>query len=378
MAKRRKLTAPSATELSALEAGFAAKPPLGVGATPGPISPPIAQVAADAASNASVQSADARAESARDRKDADSYRDANAAGRVILELPTAEIVADELTRDRMAMDPEELAELKTSILVGGLRLPVEVFELSDPDPSGARYGLLSGFRRLAAIRALAAETGQAEYQNIKALVREPGSVAGAYVAMVEENEIRADLTPYERGRVAVLAVGHGAFATVEDAVDGLFRAASKAKRSKIRSFALVHEDLGDLLGWPETLSEKAGLRLAGAIRAGLGEPLREALARGQAGDPEEEWAALEGLCLDAEALTRDARKGGRPKKAAAKSKAKGSTSEDGFGVRHLDNGVTLRRLSDAKGYYIRFEGRHVDAEILELAMDELARLLGPA
>uniref|UniRef100_UPI0038B38FC8 ParB/RepB/Spo0J family partition protein n=1 Tax=Mangrovicoccus ximenensis TaxID=1911570 RepID=UPI0038B38FC8 len=183
----------------------------------------------------------------------------------------------------MQLDPEEMAELKSSIRASGLRLPVEVFELSETDASGARFGLLSGFRRLAAIRALEAETGDPAFAQIKAIVREPGTAARAYLAMVEENEIRADLSPYERGRVAVLAVSHGAFERVEDAVDGLFHAASKAKRSKIRSFALVHEELGDLLVWPEALTERAGLRLANALRAGLGPQLRQAAAPPSAG-----------------------------------------------------------------------------------------------
>ncbi|WP_138472570.1 ParB N-terminal domain-containing protein [Poseidonocella sp. HB161398] len=373
MAKRTRLTAPSAAELSELEAGFAAKPAAPAAARGPGMMPPIAQVAADAAALTETQPAEERAERARDRKDADSYREAAAQGRVLVSIPTREIIADELTRDRMQLDPEEMAELKASIRASGLRLPVEVFELSEPDPSGARFGLLSGFRRLAAIRALEAETGDPAHAAIKAIVREPGTAARAYLAMVEENEIRADLSPYERGRVAVLAVSHGAFERVEEAVDGLFHAASKAKRSKIRSFALVHEELGDLLVYPEALTERAGLRLANALRAGLGPQLRQAAGQGGAADAAGEWAALEPWCLEAEAQTKDPRRGGRPK-AARPARPK----EDSFGIRHLENGVTLRRHSDAKGYYIRFEGRHVDAELLERAMDELARLLGPA
>ena len=60
----------------------------------------------------------------------------------------------------------------------------------------------------------------------------------------------------------MLVAGQGHFADVEEAVARLFGAASKAKRSKIRSFALVHEELGDMLAFPEELTEKGGLRLA--------------------------------------------------------------------------------------------------------------------
>lgn len=51
--------------------------------------------------------------------------------------------------------------------------------------------------------------------------------------MVEENEVRANLSHYERGRIAVLAAEQGHFTHVEEAVARLSGAASKAKRSKI-------------------------------------------------------------------------------------------------------------------------------------------------
>lgn len=367
MARRTKLTAPSVEELKSLEDGFAAKPSMGAAG----MMPPIAQVAAEAAALTPSVTADMRAEAARDKRDAERLRQAEAEGLVLLEVPTAQIVADELTRDRMIMDPEEMRELKDSIVMNGLRLPIEIFEILDPG-DGPRYGLLSGFRRLAALRALEAESGKAIYSRIRAILREPGSVAAAYLSMVEENEIRASLTPYERGRVAVLAVQQGAYETVDSAVNGLFHAASKAKRSKIRSFALVHEELGDMLVFPEVLSERAGLRLAGALRAGLAGRLREALASGQGVDAEEEWALLEPVVEIAESEIREPARGGRPKR-AGRSKPAG----DGPGIYRLENGVTIRRESDSKGYYIRLEGRQVDADMVDTVMFEIKRLLEP-
>jgi nucleotide-binding universal stress UspA family protein len=102
--------------------------------------------------------------------------------------------------------------------------------------------------------------------------------------MVEENEIRSDLSHYERGRVAVMATSQGAFVSVEDAVNELFHAGSKAKRSKIRAFAELHEELGDLLNFAPNLSERQGLRLVGAIRSGMAPDLRRALGAGVAQD----------------------------------------------------------------------------------------------
>ena len=57
--------------------------------------------------------------------------------------------------------------------------------------------------------------------------REGGDI---YLDMVEENEIRANLTHYERGRIASVAVGQGVFADIDAAVNHLFASASKAKR----------------------------------------------------------------------------------------------------------------------------------------------------
>ncbi|PWR03577.1 chromosome partitioning protein ParB [Meridianimarinicoccus roseus] len=368
MARRTKLTAPSAEELQSLEEGFAAKPSAGMAG----LMPPIAQVAAEAAALTPTETANMRAEAARDKRDAERLRQAEAEGLILLEVPTAEIVADELTRDRMIMDPEAMDELKTSIALNGLRLPIEVFEIAEPG-DGPKFGLLSGFRRLAALRALEAETGDRAYGRVRAILRHPGNVAGAYLAMVEENEIRASLTPYERGRVGVLAVQQGAYDSVEQAVNGLFHAASKAKRSKIRSFALVHEELGDMLAFPEHLSERAGLRLAVALRAGLAGRLREALATGQGVDAESEWALLEPVVEIAEAETREPARGGRPRRNAAAPKG----SSEGPGFFRLDNGVTIRRESDSKGYYIRLEGKQVDADMVETVMFEIKRLLEP-
>jgi ParB family chromosome partitioning protein len=69
-------------------------------------------------------------------------------------LPLAEIDEDSLIRDRTALDADALTELRLSIAVSGLRMPIEVYELAEPR-GPHRYGLISGFRRLAAVRALA-------------------------------------------------------------------------------------------------------------------------------------------------------------------------------------------------------------------------------
>ncbi|MGR3570971.1 ParB/RepB/Spo0J family partition protein [Brevirhabdus sp.] len=362
MAKRRQLEAPSAEALRDIEEGFARetlRDPLGVRM-------PIASVAGESAALGPAGSVEERARAARDGHDAERLRTAEERGLLVTEIPLAAIHADELSRDRMTLNPEEMEELKTSILSSGLRMPIEVFALPDPTSDGARFGLLSGYRRLAAVRALHSITGRADFATIRALIRDPGSVPRAIAAMVEENEIRSGLSQFERGRIAVLAAEQGAFASVEEAIDTLFAAGSKAKRSKLRSFASVHAQLGDLLAFPQALSERAGLRLAGALRAGLTEDLRRALADARPEDAEAEWKVMEPILRRADAVPRVAERGGRPRSAAR---------QGGGAVVDLPGGLTLRHERDARGHAIRLEGAEMtDAEV-EGLMDQLRQLL---
>lgn len=122
-----------------------------------------------------------------------------------------------------------------------------------------------------------------------------------------------------------------------------------------------------MLAFPLTLSERNGLRLAGALRAGFASRLREALASGQGTDPDLEWALLEPHVAESEQALKSPSRGGRPRKVAQVPR--------GPGVRDLGNGIVLRRGSDSKGYYIRIEGGRVDAEMVDAVMFEVSRLL---
>ncbi|WP_120634883.1 ParB/RepB/Spo0J family partition protein [Ruegeria sp. EL01] len=303
MAKRRRLTAPDTAELEELEAGFAAKPSISPFDAK-TAAPPIAQVAAEAASLNGMAAVTDRVALAQDQGDAARWRDAESAGLVAQNLTLDQIDADFIRRDRMVEDEEAMAELLESLRVHGLRTPIEV------TPNGDGFGLISGYRRLDAFRRLA-ETDP-RFSQIPAFVRQAGTGQGAYVSMVEENELRSNLSPYERGRIAVLAAGQGVFETTEAAVDVLFAAASKAKRSKVRSFAVVHEALGDLLQHPIALTEKAGLKLASALRDGAQSKLRQALASADASDPKAEWSLLEAALKDVPEPSETKARGGRP------------------------------------------------------------------
>ena len=350
MAKRRRLETPDAADLADFEAGFAAKPVpdrLGVVA-------PIAQVAGQTAAEAEHGDRVSAAE-------AENWRQAKAEGRVVEHVPVDAIVTEHLVRDRMSYTQEELDELKASIRTNGVRSPVEVVPLDEG------WGLISGWRRVTALKALRAE-GAPGCDTIPAIIRPGGESAGAYLAMVEENEVRAQLTPYERGRIAVVAAGQGAFRNVEDAISGLYAAASKAKRSKIRSFALVHEELGDLLAFPTDLSEKAGLRLAAALREGFVAKLRAALGSGMGNSPAEEWALLGPVLDEHEALSRPSpSRGGRPRGTPKRRQRDGEIA--------LANGITIERVSEEDGFSIRLRGGMIDVELMDAVMLEMKRLL---
>ena len=91
------------------------------------------------------------------------------------------------------------------------------------------------------------------------MVRRPDSAADAYVAMVEENEIRLGLSQYERARIAALATERGVFPSEKAALLALFASASRAKRSRIRAFLEIYHALDGALRFPAALPERLGL-----------------------------------------------------------------------------------------------------------------------
>lgn len=221
-------------------------------------SAPIARVAADAADAAALEEM------------SDALRRARESGRMILDLPLDTIAPDHLARDRLPTEDDEMEALRESLRTHGQRTPIEVTPLSGSGADALPYGLISGWRRLAALSALHAETGDARFGTVQAILRTPDSLADAYVNMVEENEIRVGLSQYERARVAVMAARRGVFADVEEALQALFGAASRPKRSRIRSFVEIVETLDGHLRFPAHLPERLGLRLVERLRRDAG------------------------------------------------------------------------------------------------------------
>lgn len=368
MVKRRRLETPSTDDLDKIEEQFrretSGRPSVGPGIAP------IAQVAADSAAQSPTEGADTRAARAKTEADAQRLRDAQDQGLLMVEIPTDQINEGAMIRDRMVMSEPDMMELRQSIAAHGLRLPIEVFELADPEGQGPRYGLLSGYRRLHAIRALHELTEADKYSRIRALIRPRAEADEAFVSMVEENEVREELSHFERGRIAVIAANQGAFANTEDAVNRLYATGSKAKRSKVRSFALIFEELGDMLRYPEALTEKRGLRLSAALRSGGESRLRQALSARGPDDADEEWALIEPVLQGFESAPRDPGRGGRPK---TKQPPQYGWLDDQ--TLRSTSGITITRGRDGKAHVLRLEGDLLNNDLIETLMLEVRALL---
>lgn len=201
---------------------------------------PIAHVAGDTAGRAALE------EVAREMTAAEDE------GRVIKRVPIAEIGLLHFSRDRLHLDEDEMEVLKASLRARGQQTPIEVVN------TNSSVELISGYRRLEALKSIG-ET------HVLALIKKPSSAAEAYQAMVEENEIRADLSFYERANIAVVCAGQGVYDTPRAAISGLFAHTPAAKRSKIAKFLVIRDRLGKALRFPTAIPEKLGLRLAQAL-----------------------------------------------------------------------------------------------------------------
>jgi ParB family transcriptional regulator, chromosome partitioning protein len=337
-------------------------------------SAPIAHLAGEAAAEQGREIASLREAAA----EAGRLKAAEAEGRVLADVPLDRIDHGFLARDRIlpaddgARDGADEAELalRASILEHGQRMPVELVAFTPEQGRALPYGLISGWRRLRALKALHAETGDARFATARAIVRREASLAPAFVAMVEENEIRVGLSFYERGRIAALAARQGAFATADAAVDALFAAGSPARRSKIRSFLAIHEALDDVLVWPEALGERLGLKLAQALKRGEADRICEGLRAGASAyrSAEDEQARIQALI------------------AGTRGTRKPSPGDRGCGpdpcrpeVIDLPSGIRIERRTFSAHTDLRLSGTGLDearlAAAIEAAIEAVRRTL---
>jgi hypothetical protein len=237
-----------------------------------------------------------------------TLREARDEGLLIQKLPIQAIDDSYLVRDRIAVDPEETRALMESLAARGQQAPIEVADLG-----AGRFGLISGWRRLSALRTLQAET-------VLAVLRRPAESSDAYLAMVEENEIRVGLSFYERGRIAARAADMGVYPSDGEALKGLFPTAPRSRRSKIGSFVRIVRALDDVLRFPSAFGEVSGLALAKALTVypGLAAAIETRLRATPAEFAEQEQAFIAEVLAEVEASSVakriDPSRGGRPPK----------------------------------------------------------------
>jgi hypothetical protein len=270
MAKRRRLGGPLQDHLA----------PSDTPSTAAATSAPIARIAGETSVNAAFDEV---------RQELDAARNE---GRLVLRLPLEAVETAWLIRDRIdpgTNEDPDFAALLDSLRAHGQRSPVEVADMGQ-----GRYGLISGWRRLAALRQLHEEAGEARFATVLALLRKPENAQSAYLAMVEENEIRLGLSYFERARIAAKAVEAGVYPSTKVALQSLFATASRAKRSKIGSFLTLYQTLGDFVRFPQALTERLGLSLAKIMEEDTGAQarLRDQLQATSAPDLEAEQALL--------------------------------------------------------------------------------------
>lgn len=323
----------------------------------GIITPPIAHLARDAARSIEEELLRIRQENDSLRADGEAYARAEAEGLLIRALPLGVIDTRALPRDRRTIDRsgEEWQALRTSIEAHGQQAPIVV----QPAENG-RHGLISGYRRWSVLKDLHEETGEARFGTVLAIVADKRDPVERMSAMIEENEIRHDLSFYERGRVCCLAAREGFFDTAEEAVDRLFASSSRNRRYKIRNFVVIHQHLEGLLDFPEAIGERLGARLAQALKAGQGEALLAHLgARGtRFADAAEELALLDAFVANRPPFSE------RPKISPLAAETRTQT------------GLSLRAEARPDRVTLTLRGVVIeDAEELRLLLDRIAMAL---
>jgi ParB family chromosome partitioning protein len=281
----------------------------------------------------------------------------------LIHIPLTQIDMHALPRDRSTLPPAALAELQSSIATEGLRQPIEVWRLSTPS-EGHTYGLISGMRRLTSHKNLAELRGNGDFTTIAAFVRTPNSLPEALAAMVTENEIRSEITPWEKGLLILNAVEEDIFETPDAAIAGLFPHTSPSAKSRLRTIVQVVQNLNGILNDPTTYSLRQLLRIAAALKADFADvievALREAEDRSQAG----QWEMLQNILTEAELSLKDPTFDPPPPRRAKR-------------ISRPRVGLTIRREWLPNGWRLVFTGPEAKGMMIDSVMGEIERMYGP-
>ena len=268
-----------------------------------------------------------------------------------MRIPITQIETHHIPRDRTAVTKEATEELQNSLLKNGLRTPIEVYE------TDTGYALISGFRRLSAFEHLT-EQGLKGFDMIEATLRHPKSPQEAAAMMVEENEIRQNLSPWEKSNIVIEAVERGLFGTYDAAIDGLYPNTNRQKRARLRAIVNVVERFDGLLTDPEFLSQQKLLRLANAVAHDWGNLIETVLMENRRASTGEQWKKITPLIKELETLD-----------------ASGHDTRPNCPKREirLRKGVHFRREMTEKGYAFYITGPDADSLITRDLLDEIER-----
>ncbi len=290
----------------------------------------------------------------------------------VVMIPLEAINAAALTRDRITTDEAAIEELRRSILTHGLRMPIEVCALPEGSPlreGGHRYGLISGFRRLTALRAMhELAQDKTRYAAIPAFIRSPADYVAALTAMVEENAIRAEISPWEQALVAVIARDEEGFETIEAAVEGLYASLGRDRRKRLRAIAHLVDELDGVLTDPQTLSQRQLLRVAAAVSRGYVHVIRHALRESSARDAENQWRVLLPVLVESETSDPVEPEPLMPDAPARRPRR----------LLYPRRGVHIRREATRDGWCLHITGPMATGGFMDGVMDEIERWCGPA
>lgn len=181
-------------------------------------------------------------------------------------VPVDQVEAQKLVRDRGRGPDPDLSDLMQSIRTLGLSNPIRLEVRVD-----GGYELIQGFRRLAAYRMLLEETGDTErWGTIPAVVVQPGAeLERLYRLMVDENLVRKDISFAEMAQLALdyAADPQTAESDPEKVVAQLFGSAGYQKRSYIRGFIKLLEQIGPHLKFASAIPRALGLALLQRLEA---------------------------------------------------------------------------------------------------------------
>ena len=284
----------------------------------------------------------------------------------IHQIPLAQIQMNALPRDRATLSPTALAELQSSIALDGLRQPIEVWRLSTPTegPTGPHhYGLISGLRRMTAHQNLAALRGNGDFTTIAAFLRTPNSLPDALMAMVTENEIRSEITPWEKALLILNAVEEDIFETPDAAVAALFPHATPSAKSRLRAVAQVVQTLNGILTDPTTYSLRQLLRIAAALKADFADVIEVALREASDRSQPAQWDMLQNILAEAELSLKDPAFDPPPPRRAKR-------------LSRPRHGLTIRREWMENGWRLVFTGPEAKGMMIDSVMDQIERMYG--